>query len=130
MHGLLVHCVCMIDKTAGPLRGPIGLLATWQESESYYHNDHNNRQCGHSTVLKIKRILPKPKGDGYSSSFKFESSLVRVRVDLRVSACAFYIFHSIAKRTHSTNSLKLCRYKKTGCVLVAANTAAQIITFR
>ena len=33
-------------------------------------------------------------GDGYSSSFKFESSLVRVRVDLRVSACAFYIFHS------------------------------------
>ena len=40
------------------------------------------------------------------------------------------LLNHIAKSTHSTNSLKLCRYKKPGCVLVAANTAAQIITFR
>ena len=37
-------------------------------------------------------VPPLVRGYGYSSSFKFESSLVRVRVDLRVSACAFYIF--------------------------------------
>ena len=37
---------------------------------------------------------------------------------------------SHSKSTHSTNSLKLCRYKKPGCVLVAANTVEQIITFR
>ena len=39
------------------------------------------------------------------------------------------LLNHIAKSTHSTNSLKLCGYKKPGCVLVAANTAAQIITF-
>ena len=37
------------------------------------------------------------------------------------------LLNHIAKSTHSTSSLKLCRYKKPGCVLVAANTAAQII---
>ena len=40
------------------------------------------------------------------------------------------LLNHIAKSMHSTNSLKLRRYKKPGCVLVAANTAAQIITFR
>ena len=41
------------------------------------------------------------------------------------------LLNHIAKSTQSTSSLKICRYKKKpGCVLVAANTAAQIITFR
>ena len=65
-----------------------------------------------------------------------EGSLVAMRhrpttiiILLKVCSNSPLLNFHIAKSTHSTNSLKLCRYKKPGCVLVAANTAAQIITF-
>ena len=36
------------------------------------------------------------------------------------------LLNHIAQSTHCTNSLKLCRYKKPGCVLVAANTVCPL----
>ena len=53
-----------------------------------------------------------------------EGSLVAMRhpttiiILLKVCSSSPLLNH-IAKSTHSTNSLKLCRYKKPGCVLVA-----------